>query len=325
MNALDHSPQAFHEGERAMQQSTGMAERMAQIGPQVMRDHMPQQHRDFFPLLPFLIVGSIDSDGQPSASVLAAPPGFVNSPDERSLHIAARPELGDPLAANLHMGASLGVLGLEPNTRRRNRANGRVSAINDNGFALTIEQSFGNCPKYIQAREPVFVERDAKGAAVHISSGLDQEARALIRRADTFFIASAHRQAANDGSDHERSHGVDVSHRGGKPGFVRVDGNTLTVPDFRGNFFFNTLGNLLQHPHAGLLFIDFETGDLLQLAARAEIILEGDELASFAGAERLLRLHIIESRRRLAALPLRWGEAEISPALSGTGTWPAQG
>ena len=63
--------------------------------------------------------------------------------------------------------------------------------------------------------------------------------------------------------------GIDVSHRGGKPGFVRVDdgvgGTVLTFPDFRGNFFFNTLGNITAHPKAGLLFVDHETGGVLQL------------------------------------------------------------
>ncbi|MEC5384967.1 pyridoxamine 5'-phosphate oxidase family protein [Uliginosibacterium sp. H3] len=320
MNAADQAQGAFHAGERAMQASVGLAERMALVGAQAIRDYMPQQHRDFFPLLPFLIVGSVDASAQPSASVLAAPAGFVSSPDERSLRIEAPIDHDDPLAANLHLGASLGVLGLEPHTRRRNRANGRVSARDEDGFTLAVQQSFGNCPKYIQAREPVFAPQGAVAGGVRISAGLDEQARALIGRADTFFIASAHTRSASD--DAARAQGVDVSHRGGKPGFVRVEGNTLTVPDFRGNFFFNTLGNLLEHPQAGLLFIDFATGDLLQLAAAAEIITEGAELAGFVGAERLLRLRVGEARFRPAALPLRWGEAEISPVLAGVGAWP---
>ena len=61
------------------------------------------------------------------------------------------------------------------------------------------------------------------------------------------------------------AYGADISHRGGRPGFVRVDGDVLTIPDFRGNRYFNTLGNLIAEPRASLLFVDFETGDLLQL------------------------------------------------------------
>ncbi|HKY46193.1 MAG TPA: pyridoxamine 5'-phosphate oxidase family protein [Pyrinomonadaceae bacterium] len=66
---------------------------------------------------------------------------------------------------------------------------------------------------------------------------------------------------------------MDVSRRGGETGFVRIDGSRLTIPDFAGNRFFNTLGNLLLNPRAGLLFIDFNSGDLLLLSGRIEIIL----------------------------------------------------
>src|SRR3546814_14766932 len=71
-----------------------------------------------------------------------------------------------------------------------------------------------------------------------------------------------------------REQGADVSHRGGRPGFVRVtedDGRSvLTIPDFSGNQFFNTLGNIAINPRAGLLFVDFATGDLLTLTGRSE-------------------------------------------------------
>jgi len=306
-----------------MQQTVSVAERMAQVGEQVLRDHMPLQHRVFFTQLPFVVVGSVDAAGQPTASILAVPPGFVSSPDERSLHIAAHAQLADPLAANLRVGASLGVLGIEPHTRRRNRANGIVTALNDEGITLGIQQSFGNCPKYIQAREPEFDAKRVPGPA-RVSVGLDPQAVRLIEQADTFFIASAHSDATHHMAESmQRSHGVDVSHRGGKPGFVRVDANgMLIVPDFRGNFFFNTLGNLLVNPQAGLLFIDFDSGDLLQLEALAEIITEGAELASFVGAERLLRLRVTRVLWRPGALALRWGEPIYSPSLEGLGGWP---
>jgi predicted pyridoxine 5'-phosphate oxidase superfamily flavin-nucleotide-binding protein len=119
-----------------------------------------------------------------------------------------------------------------------------------------------------------------------------------------------------------RAGGVDVSHRGGKPGFVRVEADgTLTVPDFVGNYFFNTLGNLVVNPRAGLLFVDFDTGDLLYLAVTAEIIWDGPEVDSFAGAQRLMRFKVQSMRLVESSLPLRWGEAELSPALEATGAW----
>jgi predicted pyridoxine 5'-phosphate oxidase superfamily flavin-nucleotide-binding protein len=151
--------------------------------------------------------------------------------------------------------------------------------------------------------------------------------QALIAAADTFFIATAYLGASAGESTTvsgiaDRQQGVDVSHRGGKPGFVRIDdARTLTVPDFVGNFFFNTLGNLVEHPRAGLLFIDFVSGDLLYLAVTAELIWDGAEVAAFKGAERLLRFHVEQAIRVEASLPLRWSEAEMSPALAPMGSW----
>ena len=295
----------FHEGELSLQERTGVRARMAQAGPRVIRDHMPDQHREFFAQLPFIVMGSVDAQGQPWASVLAGEPGFVSSPDERELHVRARPLAHDPLDGALAPGAAVAVLGIEPHTRRRNRANGHVAARDAAGFTIGIDQSFGNCPKYIQPREAQFAARAASAEQVQRSEVLDEAAQALIRRADTMFIASAHPVAG--ASDFARAHGVDVSHRGGPAGFVRVDdARTLTLPDWVGNFYFNTLGNLALNPRCGLLFIDFDGGDLIQVAAQAHVIHAGPELASFEGAQRLVRLHVASVARLPQALPLSW-------------------
>jgi predicted pyridoxine 5'-phosphate oxidase superfamily flavin-nucleotide-binding protein len=302
MTASHHRPQlghpgpqlAWHEGERALQARAGIAERMAEIGPRVLRDHMPDQHRSFFAQLPFVIAGSLDEQGRPWASVLAAAPGFAHSPDPRHLRIDARPLANDPLAAALAVGAPLGLLGIEPPTRRRNRMNGTVDAVDAHGFSVQVDQSFGNCPKYIQKREPAFVGSAPSAGFGPRVEGLDAAGRRMVRAADTFFIATAHPSAGDARSPAE---GVDVSHRGGLPGFVRVEGEgTLTVPDFIGNTFFNTLGNIALNPMAGLLFIDFENGDLLQLSVKAEVIWDGPEVDAFAGAERLLRMEVLAAQ-----------------------------
>ena len=312
----------FHDGERAVQRRVGVAERMAQVGPHVIRNFMSEQHRDFFAQLPFLVTGTVDVSGQPWASVLAAEPGFIASPDPLTLRIQAQPLVGDPLQTTLREGAFIGLLGLEPHTRRRNRLNGVVQDVGNSGFSVRVRQSFGNCPKYIQARKPVYLsDRRAANAVVHEAAQLDGAARRIIASADTLFIATA-TAGAGGGDEAGAADGVDVSHRGGKPGFVRLDaGGTLTVPDFPGNFFFNTLGNIAVNPQAGLLFIDFEAGDLLYLAVTAEIVWDGEELASFENAQRLLRMKVQAMRRVEAALPLDWGPSEPSPALRPTGSW----
>jgi uncharacterized protein len=310
----------FHEGELALQEAAGSRTRLAEVGARVIRDFMPDQHRDFFAQLPLLIAGTLDAQGQPWASVLAAPPGFVTSPDATRLAVHAPPLPHDPLADNLAPGVPIGLLGIEPQTRRRNRANGHVSFVAEDSFGVHVEQSFGNCPKYIQARRPEFVDADRPAPVAHRTEGLDAAAHAIIAKADTFFIATAHPSAAEASS---RAFGVDVSHRGGKPGFVQVDEEgVMTVPDFIGNFYFNTLGNLAVNPRCGLLFIDFERGDLLYVAARGEIVAQGPLVEAFEGAQRVLRLRTVSALRVEGVLPLRWSEAQLSPALAATGAWP---
>ena len=310
MNLIEPSP--WHAGERQMQQSAGVAERMAVVGPKVIRDHLPEQHRDFYPLLPYLMLAVVDAQGIPWATLLEGAPGFAHSPDPHTLQIDSLPGSGDPARSALQPGAAVGLLGIDLDTRRRNRLNGRVGALDAEGFAVDVVQTFGNCPKYIQLRPVDGIARQPGGVAER-SSRLDDAARVMIRNADTFFVAS---YVDIDG---ERS--VDVSHRGGNRGFVRVEGDVLTIPDFAGNLFFNTLGNLHANPVAGLLFIDFASGDVMHLAGRTSLILSGDEVARFEGAQRLWTVTVEQVVRRPAALALRWRFAEFSPYSLATGRW----
>jgi predicted pyridoxine 5'-phosphate oxidase superfamily flavin-nucleotide-binding protein len=315
----------FHAGEQALQTRAGVRDRMAQIGRKVIRDFMPDQHRALFAELPFLAVGGLDGRRRPWASVLVGTPGFMSSPDPRTLRIAARPGDGDPIGAGLVAGAPVGLLGIQLETRRRNRMNGTVVEAGEGGIVVRVDQSFGNCPQYIQARTPVFAAEPASVIAprrVQVEGPiLSAGARALASRADTFFIATAS-PAARGGDPVE---GVDVSHRGGKPGFVRVgeDGGrtVLTSPDFRGNSFFNTFGNLALNPRAGVVFVDFATGDSLSLTGEAEVVWDGPELEVFVGAQRLLRFGVSEGVWIENAVPLRWSAPEPAPQLAATGSW----
>ena len=267
---LSHEGSPWHEGERAAQKFAGVAERMDAVGKRIIRPFMPDQHRLFFAGLPFIILGSVDDEGWPWASLLSGEPGFVQSPDAVTLDITARPSCGDPLAHSLALGARLGMLGIELSTRRRNRVNGEVIRADASGFSLHVDQSFGNCPKYIHPRQyagPAF--GIGSSSTVESFTMLDERARVLISEADTFFVASY--MPAREGAPQS----ADVSHRGGPEGFLRLaaDGS-ITVPDYPGNLFFNTLGNLVLNPRAGLLFADFARGDLLQITGVTQIIWE---------------------------------------------------
>ena len=302
-----------------------MRERAEKIGRLAIHDGVTDQHRELFQSLPVVLVGSLDSRDRPWASALVGAPGFIRSPDPRLLHIDGVVALADPLRANLSDGDPVGLLGIQLETRRRARANGTVVEAHGNRFTVQVRQSFGNCPQYIQAREPRFEAAPSVFADPHAIDRqgpvLSRDAAAMVARVDTFFICTASRNA-RQGASHE---GVDVSHRGGKPGFVRVteeQGRTMLVaPDFRGNSFFNTLGNVAVNPRAGVLFIDFDSGDVLSLTGAAEVLWEGREIEAFAGAERLLSLRIEEGVLMKGVMPLRWSPPKFSPQLAATGSW----
>jgi predicted pyridoxine 5'-phosphate oxidase superfamily flavin-nucleotide-binding protein len=234
---MDHSP--FHPGERAAQTRAGLSRPPSGAA---IRDFMPEQHRSFFALLPILPVATLGAGGMPMATILAGAPGFVASPDARTLRIGAIPDPGDPTAPWFVPGAPIGILGIDPATRRRNRANGRIRETDATGLTVAVGQSFGNCPQYIQTRDLLEGTATTAGEVEHLAR-LDMAARDAVAAADTFFVASS--AGANGGP----AGGMDMSHRGGRPGFVRVlEGDTLEIPDYHGNGYFNTLGNLLLDP-----------------------------------------------------------------------------
>lgn len=310
----------FHPGEQAVQARFGLRERLEQTGRRIVRDFMPDEHRELFEDLPFVVAGSSDSAGQVWASLLIGEPGFVRSPNAKALVIAARPLAQDPLQQSLRQGAPLGLLGIELPTRRRNRANGHVARAAGGSFELTVEQSFGNCNKYIQARGGSFAAPPPGVQPSLEGSLLSANAERILAGSDTSFLATGSRNPERGGAE-----GLDVSHRGGRPGFIRAEphdgGTLLTMPDFSGNFLFNSFGNLEQNPHAGLLVLDFDSGDLLSVTGSARVIWEGPEVEAFAGAERLLQLHV--ARGLLwRGIARGWSRPEPSPHLLGTGTWP---
>ncbi|MDH6265838.1 ferredoxin-NADP reductase/predicted pyridoxine 5'-phosphate oxidase superfamily flavin-nucleotide-binding protein/ferredoxin [Rhizobium sp. SG_E_25_P2] len=307
----------WHEGERRLQEKVGAAERMAAVGPRVVRDFMPDQHSDFYAQLPFIVLGSVDRGDDAWATLIEGQPGFITSPSPTALEIGAFPGAGDPAGEGIVQGKAVGLLGIEMLTRRRNRMNGVVASAADH-LQIEVDQSFGNCPRYIQLRDVAFARAPHQHGTGEIEelTALDAPARELIASADVFFVASF--------ADRDKRRQVDVSHRGGKTGFVRVsEEGVLTVPDFDGNLFFSTLGNILLNGKAGLLFVDFATGDVLQMSGDAEVILDSPEIAAFQGAERLWTFAPRRIMRRRNALALRWTFRADgwSPSSLMTGDW----
>ncbi|KAI1099856.1 hypothetical protein F4804DRAFT_349091 [Jackrogersella minutella] len=177
-------------------------------------------------------------------------------------------------------------------------------------MALQVQESLGNCPKYLNKKqivphtpEPRLVASAGKGLP------LPREAVELIRKADLFFIASKH-----------GDRNMDANHRGGAPGFVRVlqnegggGGAGLVYPEYSGNRLYQTLGNLQLDPYAGLAFPDFETGDVLYLTGRTTI-LAGEKAGRVMPRARLaVRVDVDEAVFVRDALPFRGAPGEPSP------------
>lgn len=308
----------FHRGEQAVQSRLGVRESMERFGNRVIRDHMPEQHQKFYQQLPFIFVGHGDEQGWPWASILFGEPGFISTSQDKLLKINAKPVSGDPLADAIKPETKLGLLGIELHTRRRNRLAAHITGASGSVIELAVDQSFGNCPQYIQNRRLVTVSADDEPVTeIAQISTFDQQARELIAKSDTFFVASHFNKGGHDASE-----GADVSHRGGKPGFIRIDNEkTLTIPDYLGNNHFNTLGNFIENGKAGLLFVDFDSGHLLTVTGRVEILWDPEQAQHFEGAQRLWQFHIEKGRWLENGLPLRWQFQQYSPNTLLTGSW----
>ncbi|MCG8588972.1 MAG: pyridoxamine 5'-phosphate oxidase family protein [Proteobacteria bacterium] len=294
----------FHAGEQQVQARLGVRD-IEDWARKVVRPYLPEQHRAFYAELPFLVAAARDARGRPWATLLTGGPGFADSPDPKTLRLRTRPVPGDALEGALACGTELGLLGIELASRRRNRVNGRIARDSDQGLELEVGQAFGNCPQYIREREWRLAEPGASPPAPERSRVLTLAMREQITAADTLFIATGHR-----GEGASASFGMDASHRGGQAGFVRVENDRqLVFPDYAGNNHFNTIGNLLRDDRAGLLFVDFEGGGMLQLTGRVEIDWDSPEVARHPGARRLLRFTLEEAVELPAALPLRWSSA----------------
>ncbi|KAJ2965794.1 hypothetical protein NUW58_g10819 [Xylaria curta] len=195
-------------------------------------------------------------------------------------------------------------------------------------MAFAVEEALGNCPKYLNKKRIVPHVPTPKlvlgpGSSANDGLPLPQEAVDLIAKADLFFIASKH----GNGS-------MDVNHRGGAQGFLRVfrnrgsntntgtvdssddngDGGVVLVyPEYSGNRLYQTLGNLREDPVAGLVIPDFETGDVLYLTARTTILVAEHAAAYMPHAKLAVRIDVTEARFVRDGLSFRGDVIDYSP------------
>jgi len=298
----------FHEGELQVQERVGVLREGAQNGV-VIQDSIIKGALRYISQQPMAVLGSLDQEQNVWASVFVGTPGFMQAEDERKVTFdlsTMRDNPHDPFWNNIQKNPQVGLLAIELASRRRLRINGTISRISDDVLSLHVEESYPNCPQYIQRRHITTPEQGATSAPQSSENGnvLGPAQRSLISKSDTFFVASVHPER-----------GVDASHRGGNPGFVRiVNDRTLRIPDYPGNSMFNTLGNFTVNPRAGLIFVDFESNRTLQLTGRAEILynVDGGEQET-GGTHRYWDFQIDRWIESTPSSQVTWGFLDYSP------------
>ncbi|MGW2092198.1 hypothetical protein [Promicromonospora sukumoe] len=177
-------------------------------------------------------------------------------------------------------------------------------------LALSVEETLGNCPKYLNSK--AVWTHEASPRLVSESLPLPREAVELIGRSDIFFLSSRH----GSGDDAES---MDTNNRGGAPGFVRLfsndadEGVVLVYPEYSGNRLFQTLGNLQTDPAVGITFPDFGTGDVLYLSGRAEVLVGADAATVLPHSKVAVKVTVEAARFVSDGLPFRGRPLAPSP------------
>lgn len=263
-----------------------------------------------------LALGTLDDDDRPWCTLWGGDPPYVQPVAKSVLGIKTTIDASyDPVAQALFRGRTDGEiireegagrmisgLSIELMDRSRWKLAGRMIAgaldtkeeeeVADVGksgevqLVWKIEQSLGNCPKYLNKKK--ISSRTPHPKLVSRSTHLPQEALDLISQADLFFVSSAH--------EHED---MDCNHRGGPAGFIRVlqpdsehDASTIVWPEYSGNNLYQTLGNLMTTPRAGLCIPNFTTGDVLYVTGDTEVLVGRDASDLIAKTKLAVKLHI---------------------------------
>jgi predicted pyridoxine 5'-phosphate oxidase superfamily flavin-nucleotide-binding protein len=111
-----------------------------------------------------------------------------------------------------------------------------------------------------------------------------------VEAMEFFFIATADR----DGN-------CDCSFRGGSPSVKVLDDETLIFPDYPGNGAFQSLGNIVENPNIGMLFIDFSHQQRLRINGKAEVLDDEELRRWFAGSIQVVKVTVEQVYRNCSA------------------------
>jgi hypothetical protein len=154
---------------------------------------------------------------------------------------------------------SCGALAISMATARRARLNGTLSPV-DEGLLLEPVEAFTNCRKYVAPSEALSFEPHV-GPLRRSEVALDDVwLTEVVANAETTFLGSVNPEGL-----------VDVSHRGGEPGFLEFDAAnaSLSWDEYVGDGMFKSAGNIRAGGRFTLLVLDLATGDAAELHGTA--------------------------------------------------------
>ena len=309
----------YHSGEIELHRRLDREEQQLEMGRKVHFPFLTPDQQALFAKITVIFIGYVDKNGLPWSSVLYGPPGFVTSANPKLIFIDIFKRCGDPLASALKPEVPISLLGIDFSTRERIRVNGVVKSSQNKKAEIVVVQAYGNCPQYIKTRTSRFVADPKADAKNHFFAckEIDDQTKKLIENSEMMFVSSF-----NPKDDIYENGGVDINHKGGNPGFIKVEGNTLHIPDFVGNFAFNTLGNFILNPKAGITFFDFSKKKLILMSGDVSLFWDADaDQTYFLGAERMWSFTPSKIIHIHDAIPLRFMEGETSPNTLFTGSW----
>ena len=289
---------SYHRGEIAVQELAGVRSQ-AILNGRAISSVIPPPARPFVNQQSCVAIGWVDPSGDPWASLAVGEPGFASC-DEAGTVVTIRRIDGaaqhGPFFDEMAASDALGMLFIDLATRRRLRVNGISSSSTRFALRIDVDQAYANCPKYIQRRERVEATTPTPPGPISSGLGVPAHLRPWLSRTDTAFVTSV----GPNGS-------VDCSHRGGRCGFIRMEGNAVLVPDYPGNSMFCSLGNIAVQPRAGLVLVDFDAQQQLHLSGDASLELaRADQIDLTGGTGRWWKL-----------TPRKW----ILSAMAHTTSW----
>ena len=320
----------WHEGEIAM----AKAMRVPDMDNPTFPSLSPQL-ANHARVAPLIAIGTLDKQGRPWTTLWGGEKGISQPIAQGVLGIRSQVvRQHDPVVEELvgkdgdgtvvreeGVGRMVSGLTIDLETRKRTKLYGRMIAgalsmredeatesqqhVAEVQLVLKIEQSLGNCPKYLNKKHVEPAESNPE--LVSDDPQLPQHALDLLARADLFFLSSA---------NHDQD--MDTNHRGGPAGFVRVISNdptgaVLCYPEYSGNRLYQTLGNLKVNPVVGICVPDFETGDMLYLTGTTEILIGTDAAKVLPRSNLAVKVNITAARYVATALPFRGVSGEPSP------------